>query len=765
MSIKVKTKFGRRSFIKRSAVAAGGFAIGFSWLYSCDHTAKSVSKLPKEWFNFNGYLKIGDNGMVTIMSPNPEIGQNVKTSMPMIVAEELDVDWGKVIVEQAPLDTTLYGVPFISKVLGQLEAPKSGRQIAGGSNSIRNSWDALRLAGASARNMILKAASKIWGVSIHELITENGYVINPKTGQKDHYGAFAAAAAEVEIPEEVELKAPSDYKIIGTSKKNVDGLKIATGQPLFGIDVMKEGMKIAVLIHPPGFGLTLKRFDADQAKQMPGVVDVFRIDAYNGESQKSSFDIAAFRDIVVVVANTTWQAMEAKKAVKCEWIEADDVKTKISSFGRDSYFDFPKGLESTEDHIKKLGEIEKSKIKIVRKDGNPESAFENAYRIIEKSYSAPFLAHNTMEPMNFFADVTADKAHLIGPIQTPSIMESSVAARLGMSTDQVHIEMTRMGGGFGRRLYGHFLVEAAAISQYVGAPIKLIYSREDDMTSGVFRPAYRATYRAAIDKNNNVTAFHVRAGGIPSSPLAANRFPAGAYDNYLAESYSLKSNITTGAFRAPRSNFIAGAEQSFLDELAETLGKDPIDYRLELLDRAINNPVGKKNDYDPKRFAEVISLAKKESDWETQKEGIYRGFAAYFCHRSYVADVVDLKIENGKTVVEKVFVAVDCGIVVNKDAAINLIEGGTVDGIGTAMFGGLSLKEGVPQQKNFNEYRLIRHIESPKSIDVHFVENGKSPTGLGEPMYPPVMGALANAMYKATGKRFYHQPYVKDLKA
>ena len=370
-----------------------------------------------------------------------------------------------------------------------------------------------------------------------------------------------------------------------------------------------------------------------------------------------------------------------------------------------------------------------------------------------------------MEPMNFFADVTADKAHLIGPIQTPSIMESSVAARLGMSNDQVHIEMTRMGGGFGRRLYGHFLVEAAAISQYLGVPIKLIYSREDDMTSGVFRPAYRATYKAAIDKNNNVTAFHVRAGGIPSSPLAANRFPAGAYDNYLAESYSVKSNITTGAFRAPRSNFIAGAEQSFLDELAEALGKDPIDYRLELLDRATNNPVGKKNDYDPKRFAEVIRLVKKESDWETQKEGIYRGFAAYFCHRSYVADVVDLKIENGKTVVEKVFVAVDCGIVVNKDAAINLIEGGTVDGIGTAMFGGLSLKEGVPQQKNFNEYRLIRHIESPKSIDVHFVENGKSPTGLGEPMYPPVMGALANAMYKATGKRFYRQPFIKDLKA
>ena len=400
-----------------------------------------------------------------------------------------------------------------------------------------------------------------------------------------------------------------------------------------------------------------------------------------------------------------------------------------------------------------------------RRDGNPERAFRNADRIIEKTYSAPYLAHNTMEPMNFFADVTAEKAHLIGPIQTPSIMEPSVAARLGMNPDQVHIEMTRMGGGFGRRLYGHFLVEAAAISQHVSAPIKLLYTREDDMSCGVFRPAYQATYRAAIDKNNVVTAFHVRAGGIPESPLAANRFPAGAYDNYLAESYTVKSNVTTGAFRAPRSNFIAAAEQSFLDELAEAIGKDPVDYRLELFDRAIKDPVGDRNDYDANRYAEVIRLAKEKSNWGTPKEGVHRGFAAYFCHNSYVADVVDLKVEDGQTIVENVCVAVDCGIVVNKDAAINLVEGGTVDGIGTALYSGLNLKQGAPQQTNFDRYRLIRHAEAPKAIEVHFVNNGMSPTGLGEPMYPPVMGALANAMYQATGKRLYQQPFAQNLDA
>ena len=746
-------------------MATGGFAIGFSWLYSCEQTPKMVLELPDEWFNFNGYLKIGDNGVVTIMSPNPEIGQNVKTSMPMIVAEELDMDWAKVIVEQAPLDTSLYGVPFISKIAGQAEAPRSGMQIAGGSNSIRSSWDALRLAGATAKEMLLQAAADMWGVAKDELSTENGYVIHQASGQKEHYGVFAAAASEVAVPEEVELKDPSVYKIIGSSKKNVDGLKIATGQPLFGIDVMKEGMKIAVMIHPPAFGMTLKSFNADNAKQMPGVVDVFQIDAYQGDTQNSAFDIAAFRDLVVIVADTTWQAMQAKKAVQCEWIEADDVKTKISFFGRDSYFDFPKGLESTATQNEKLNAAAKADVQTARRDGNPERAFRNADRIIEKTYSAPYLAHNTMEPMNFFADVTAEKAHLIGPIQTPSIMEPSVAARLGMNPDQVHIEMTRMGGGFGRRLYGHFLVEAAAISQHVSAPIKLLYTREDDMSCGVFRPAYQATYRAAIDKNNVVTAFHVRAGGIPESPLAANRFPAGAYDNYLAESYTVKSNVTTGAFRAPRSNFIAAAEQSFLDELAEAIGKDPVDYRLELFDRAINDPVGDRNDYDANRYAEVIRLAKEKSNWGTPKEGVHRGFAAYFCHNSYVADVVDLKVENGQTIVENVCVAVDCGIVVNKDAAINLVEGGTVDGIGTALYSGLNLKQGAPQQTNFDRYRLIRHAEAPKAIEVHFVNNGMSPTGLGEPMYPPVMGALANAMYQATGKRLYQQPFAQNLDA
>jgi len=368
-----------------------------------------------------------------------------------------------------------------------------------------------------------------------------------------------------------------------------------------------------------------------------------------------------------------------------------------------------------------------------------------------------------MEPMNFFAHVTDDKAELVGPTQTPEFMEKSVAARLGLPLEKVDIQMTRMGGGFGRRLYGHFMVEAAVISQKMKAPIKLIYTREDDMTNGNYRPSYYATYRAALDENNNLIAFHVNAGGVPESPLFANRFPAGAIENYLAEEWSIPSNISVGAFRAPRSNFIAGAEQSFLDELAEEMGKDPIEFRLALLDRAKNNPVGKDNAYEPDRYAGVLKLVKEKSKWGEEQPGVFRGVSAYFCHDSYVAHVIDLVVKDGKPNVQKVHCAVDCGVVVNPIAATNLVEGGTVDGIGQSMYSGLTFTEGMPDQANFDKYRMIRHKEAPKVIDVHFVPSTVDPTGLGEPPLPPVVAALANALYKSNGKRLYSQPFVKEL--
>jgi isoquinoline 1-oxidoreductase beta subunit len=367
-----------------------------------------------------------------------------------------------------------------------------------------------------------------------------------------------------------------------------------------------------------------------------------------------------------------------------------------------------------------------------------------------------------MEPVNAYAHVEGDKVKIAAPLQAPSTIVPTLASSLGIPEENIEIDVLRMGGGFGRKIYAHYVVEAALISQKVNRPVKLMYTREDDMTAGIYRPTYHVRYRAALDKNNNLTAIHVKAGGIPESPLFANRFPAGSVDNYLAEEWSIDSNITIGAFRAPRSNFMAGAEQAFLDELAETLGKDPIEFRLDLLQRAKENPVGENNDYDADRYAGVLKLVREKSDWGKTQGKVHRGVSAYFCHNSYAAHVLDLTIEKGKPVVQKVSCAIDCGIVVNPDAAVNMAEGAIVDGIGNALFGGMTFKDGAPEKQNFDRYQMIRMPDAPKEIDVHFVQNEIKPTGLGEPPFPPIFGALANALYQATGKRYYDQPFLGD---
>jgi isoquinoline 1-oxidoreductase subunit beta len=744
----IKTSINRRSFIKVSALAGGGMMLGFSWLDTNNLSSKKALTIPKEWFELNSFLKIAENGLITIVSPNPEGGQNVKTSMPMIVAEELDADWEKVVVEQAPLNTSSYT-----------------RQFIGGSQAIRQGWSVLRKAGATARYMLIQSAAQAWQVPVDEITTGSGILHHKKSGKSANYGEMASVAAQIAVPTKVSLKDKKDYKIIGTSRKNVDGHKIVKGEPLFSIDHNTPGMLIAMITHPPAFGMKLKSVDDSAARKMPGIKDIFTIKNMMDDYVRQYFDTCTFTELVVVVGNTTWEVMNAKKALKVEWETFSSyAEIRNSPDGKQTTtILFPEGLESTTDHLSKMAEMAAKPGKIQRKDGDPENAFKNAEQIIERTYTAPFLVHNCMEPMNFFANVTSDKAELVGPLQKPEFTEKTLSARLGMPLDKIDIKMTRLGGGFGRRSYAHWLVEAALISQKMNAPVKLIYTREDDMTSGIYRPAYHATYRAALDANKNLIAFHVKAGGIPESPLYANRFPAGAVDNYLAEDWSIASNITVGSYRAPRSNFMAAAEQSFLDEVAEKMGKDPIQFRLELLRRAQTNPVGKGNEYDATRYAGVLELVKEKSGWGKNQPGVHRGVSAYFCHDTYAAEVVDVILKNKKPLVQKVIAAVDCGVVVNPDSSVNMGEGCIVDGIGVALYGEMTFKNGVPNKNNFNRYRMIRHSEAPKSIDIHFVKSEADPTGLGEPMFPPVFAALANALYKATGKRLYDQPFIKEL--
>lgn len=740
----IQTTHNRRSFLKSSALLSGGFMISFNWLASCVPQQEDMMTMPEEWFELNGYLKIGDNGVITIMSPNPEGGQNIKTSMPMIIAEELDIDWKHVVVEQAALNTELYV-----------------RQFIGGSNAIRLGWKSLRMAGASARHMLREAAAQSWGVPMEEVSTGSGVLHHKSSGKSANYGEMAAAAAQIPVPEEVQLKDPNNFRLIGTSRKNVDGKKIITGQPLFGIDIQKEGMLIAMIVHPPAFGLTMAAIDDTAVRSMPGILDVFPIKVLKDDFERKHFDTCAFLDVVAIVGKSTWEVMQAKKALNVQWKPFETyTEEKIFYGGTKRTLNIPAGLENTGDHLAKMAEIATQPGKIVRKDGDPEAAFNQAATIIESTYTAPFLAHNCMEPMNFFANVKDGKATCAGPLQKAELTEQTLSARLGIPIENIDIQLSRLGGGYGRRSYANWAVEAALISQKMNAPIKLIYTREDDMTGGIYRPVYHATYRAALDENNHLIGFHVKAGGIPESPLYANRFPAGAVENYLAESWTMNTNITIGSFRAPRSNFMAAAEQSFLDEVAEAAGKDPIDFRLELLERAGKNPVGERNDYEAERYAGVLKLVKEKSGWgKEQQTGIHRGVSAYFCHNSYAAQVLDLIMKDGKPVIKRVCSAIDCGIVINPDAASNLTEGAIVDGIGNALFGELSFKDGVPQKNNFHQYRMIRMREAPEKIDVHFVQNDIDPTGLGEPAFPPVFAALANALYQATGNRYYHQPF------
>ncbi len=737
----------RRDFLKSSTLAGGGLMLSFSWFSQAKAADKIATlNLPEQWAELNGYIKITPDNVIKIFCPNPEFGQNVMTSLPMMVAEELDADWKNVVVEMGVHDNV-----------------KLGPQFTGGSNSVKMYWKPLRNAGASARQMLIEAAAQTWSVPVGEITTKGG-VLSHASGKTAKYGEMASKAASIAVPKEVKLKAVKDFSIVGNSTKNAEGVKVVTGKPLFGMDYKVDGMLIAMIQHPPAFGMKLKSFDATQAKKMPGIKDIYSFKLYEDGFEQAGFDTRTFNEMIAVVGNSTWEVMNARKKLNVTWEAISETKEMMAGRGGKKEVIVPAGLESSTSQLAKMAEMAKQPAKQLRKDGDPEKAFKDAALVIERTYNAPFLAHNCMEPMNFFANVSADKAVVAGPIQAPGWIEPTLSKILNLPADKIEIQMTRMGGGFGRRAYGQFAYEAARISQKMHAPVKLMYTREDDMTYGIYRPMYTATYRAALDANKNLIGFHIIGGGIPENPVHANRFPAGAIDNYLAEGWEIPSNITIGAFRAPRSNFNAAAEQSFLDELAEAMGKDPIQLRLDLLTRAKENPVGKNNEYDAARYVGILELLKEKSGWgKPENAGKKRGVAAYFCHNSYAGHVVDLVMRDGQPYVEQVTSAVDCGVVINPDAAINMVQGAVVDGIGNAFYGALTHKDGVPEQNNFHNYRMIRHNEAPKKIDVHFVQNEIDPTGLGEPPFPPVFGAVANALFKATGKRFYNQPFKNDL--
>ena len=702
--------FSRRNFLKTSALAGGGMLIGFNFLSACKPEAIVPVDISKLNFNdFNAFIKISEEGYVTIFSPNPEIGQGVKTSMPMIIAEELDVSWDKVSVSQGLYDPVNYQ-----------------RQVAGGSQSIRFGWDALRQTGATTKQMLVNAAAAKWGVEASTCSASQGIITNAN-GETLGYGEVAKEAAILEIPENVILKKSKDYNIIGQDIKNVDIQKIITGKPLFGLDYTSEGMAYASVLRPPAFGKKLVSFDDSITKSINGVLEVVK-----------------FGNKIAVLGSNTWAAMKGKKALIVEW--KHDVK-----------------LENTEDHDTALFKIlEGNKFDTRREDGNIKMAFAQADKIIERTYESPFLPHNCMEPMNFYANVTQTKVHLVGPIQTPAWTVGKIAKLLDRDPKEIHLEMTRMGGGFGRRLYGVFVEEAAEISSLVKKPIKVVFSREDDMAAGTYRPAIKYRIKASL-KDGEITGYHLKEAAINGNMygLIPNFFPAGCIPNYKVSTANHQSNITTGAWRAPYTNFLAFAEQSFFSELADELGLDHPTLLIKLLQK-VKGTKDEQIQYSAERMEKTIKLAVEKSNWTKVTEGTYQGFSAYYSHNTHVAEVADVEMVEGVLVVKKVTVAVDCGIVVNPLGAKNQIEGGVIDGIGHAMYGDFSFKSGTPKAINFDNYRLIRMQETPE-VSTHFVESDLSPTGLGEPGLPPAGGAVANAIHAAKGERLLKQPFINQL--
>lgn len=707
--MKTVTKASRRDFLKIAGTTAGGLFIGFNW-FSCDSPkveVLSTEEILSQAKSFNSYLSISPTGDVVIYSPNPELGQNIKTSFPMVVAEELEADWEKVRVVQANLDPEKYD-----------------RQLTGGSGAMPHSWERLRKAGATAKFVLVAAAAKTWNVPATEITVEKGILSHPGSGKKGHFGEFVTEAAAMTAPEEVTLKDKKDFKIIGTPVKNVDAKDMYTGKPLYGLDFQREGMKHAMIQRAP-FGMKIKSVDDSAARAVSGVTDV-----------------VTFGTSVAVVGNTTWPLLKAKKLLKVEY-EPDGA------------------VESTADHDRLFAELmAKGKADVKRKDGNVDAAFKSAAKVVTAEYQCPFLAHSPMEPENFFAHVQGDKVELVGPTQTPDRARQETATLLGIPPENVTLEITRLGGGFGRRLRADYVIEAVEVSRAINAPVKVTWSREDELTGGAYRPAVRYRFEAALDANGTMIGYKLRGVGMNAgNTTRENNFPSGAVDNVLIESIEHKSTITTNAWRAPITNFLAYAEQSFLDEVALEAGKDPVDLRLELLNRAKSNPVGELG-YDVDRMIGVVKTAAEKSNWG-KNPNVKQGFSVYFSHRSYVAQVADIEVQSGSPILKKITAVTDCGMVVNPTGANHQVRGGIVDGMGHAMYTNLTFENGVPKQRNYDTYRLIRMKEVPE-IDTHFVDSGFDPTGLGEPALPPTGGAIANAIFAATGRRLRSQPFIEQ---